>query len=329
MKIGIIANPASGKDIRRLVSYATVIDNNEKVNIVKRAVLAAQEIGVQDIYVMPDSFQMGVAVRETLALEKVLKTNIHLLKMSMTSTGNDTVRAAAMLEELQVECVIVLGGDGTSRAAAKSLKEVPLLPISTGTNNVYPDLVEGTIAGLAAGLVGRLGRAVCCKRDKRIEIYTEDDLVDIALVDVAFSNDDFVGARAIWDSKKIKKVAAVRAHPANIGFSSLVGCRQIVRPEDDFGAVISVDPQGTPTLVPIGAGVVERIGLGEPEVLPLGASIWYTAKEPTMLALDGEREIFLPKGKTAQLRITRNGPWRLDVQATMEAAKKNGFFMQI
>lgn len=31
--IGIIANPASGKDIRRLVSYATVIDNNEKVNI--------------------------------------------------------------------------------------------------------------------------------------------------------------------------------------------------------------------------------------------------------------------------------------------------------
>ncbi|RBP68877.1 hypothetical protein DES36_10215 [Alkalibaculum bacchi] len=31
--IGIIANPASGKDIRRLLSYATVIDNNEKVNI--------------------------------------------------------------------------------------------------------------------------------------------------------------------------------------------------------------------------------------------------------------------------------------------------------
>ena len=37
--IGIIANPASGKDIRRLVSYATTIDNNEKVNICKRIVL--------------------------------------------------------------------------------------------------------------------------------------------------------------------------------------------------------------------------------------------------------------------------------------------------
>ena len=45
--IGIIANPASGKDIRRLVSYATTIDNNEKVNICKRIVLAAQGLGVE------------------------------------------------------------------------------------------------------------------------------------------------------------------------------------------------------------------------------------------------------------------------------------------
>jgi predicted polyphosphate/ATP-dependent NAD kinase len=34
--VGIIANPASGKDIRRLVAYGSVFDNNEKVNIVKK-----------------------------------------------------------------------------------------------------------------------------------------------------------------------------------------------------------------------------------------------------------------------------------------------------
>ena len=45
--IGIIANPQSGKDIRRLVSYATTIDNNEKVNICKRIVLAAYGIGIE------------------------------------------------------------------------------------------------------------------------------------------------------------------------------------------------------------------------------------------------------------------------------------------
>lgn len=66
--IGIIANPASGKDIRRLVSYATTIDNREKVNIVKRITLAAQSMGIDRIQFMPDSLiryrhvNMGLAV---------------------------------------------------------------------------------------------------------------------------------------------------------------------------------------------------------------------------------------------------------------------------
>jgi predicted polyphosphate/ATP-dependent NAD kinase len=33
--VGIIANPASGRDIRRLVAHGSVFDNNEKVNIVR------------------------------------------------------------------------------------------------------------------------------------------------------------------------------------------------------------------------------------------------------------------------------------------------------
>ena len=44
--VGIIANPASGKDIRRLVAYGTVFDNQEKVNIVRRVLLALSGTGV-------------------------------------------------------------------------------------------------------------------------------------------------------------------------------------------------------------------------------------------------------------------------------------------
>jgi predicted polyphosphate/ATP-dependent NAD kinase len=62
--IGIIANPASGKDIRRLVSHATVIDNNEKINIVERIVLGAQALGVKKVFVMPDSYNMGYRVED-------------------------------------------------------------------------------------------------------------------------------------------------------------------------------------------------------------------------------------------------------------------------
>jgi DNA gyrase inhibitor GyrI len=59
ISIGIIANPASGKDIRRIVSHATVIDNYEKVNIVERIILGAQGCGVDEVYIMADTFQIG------------------------------------------------------------------------------------------------------------------------------------------------------------------------------------------------------------------------------------------------------------------------------
>ena len=43
--IAIAANPASGRDIRRLVSYATVFNNREKQNIMERVILAAAQMG--------------------------------------------------------------------------------------------------------------------------------------------------------------------------------------------------------------------------------------------------------------------------------------------
>ena len=52
-----------------------------------------------------------------------------------------------------VGCLITLGGDGTNRVVAKACGDIPLVPISCGTNNVFPYMVEGTVAGLAAGLV--------------------------------------------------------------------------------------------------------------------------------------------------------------------------------
>ena len=43
--IGIIANPSSGKDIRRLTARASVFDNREKAAIVRRAVAGAMAAG--------------------------------------------------------------------------------------------------------------------------------------------------------------------------------------------------------------------------------------------------------------------------------------------
>ena len=209
--IGIIANPASGKDIRRLVSYATTIDNREKVNIVKRIVLAAQSMGVDRILFMPDTFQMGRTVMDDIAKDGRLKAELSVLDMPVTASYEDTAMAAGMMESMGVGCCVVLGGDGTSRAAAKALDKVPILPISTGTNNVYPTMTEGTVAGMAAAAAALLSRSESwCIRDKRIEIAINGKFADIALIDAVITEDLWIGARAIWDTGKLRRVIATR-----------------------------------------------------------------------------------------------------------------------
>lgn len=327
MYLGIIANPSSGKDIRRLVAYATVIDNNEKSNIVKRIVLAAQETGVNRIAIMPDTFFMGKTVIESLQRENNLKADVHILDMLMRANAEDTVEAAAILEKEGADCVIVLGGDGTSRAAAKSLKNTMLLPISTGTNNVYPDMTEGTIAGMAASAAMRLGY-ICCLKDKRIEIFSEGKLLDIALVDAVVSTDEFIGARAIWKTENIQLVITARAHPAAIGFSSLIGAWKCVRETDDYGMMTWSDISAPTILVPISAGIVSKIRVHSPKILPLNKDYHYTAANNCTVALDGERELMIRKGQALDFRITRNGPWRVKVQRALEMAQEQKLFIQ-
>ena len=58
-KIGIIANPTSGKDIRRLVGQALVVSNREKVNIVKRVLIGAHAVGAREVMIMPDRYGIG------------------------------------------------------------------------------------------------------------------------------------------------------------------------------------------------------------------------------------------------------------------------------
>ncbi len=54
VSVGIIANPASGSDIRRLVSAASGFTIAEKTNIVRRLCLGMQVTGVNRVYLMPD-----------------------------------------------------------------------------------------------------------------------------------------------------------------------------------------------------------------------------------------------------------------------------------
>ena len=54
--VGVIANPMSGRDIRRLVASASVFPNAEKASMVVRLTAAAGALGVGRVLVSTDTF---------------------------------------------------------------------------------------------------------------------------------------------------------------------------------------------------------------------------------------------------------------------------------
>lgn len=326
--IGIIANPASGKDIRRIVAYATTVDNQGKLNIVKRVVLGAQGLGVDHIYFMPDTFNMGLQVQDDLSQDNKLTADCQILDYHITASSDDTTRAAFYMQKMGVGCAVVLGGDGTSRAAAKAIGDIPVICISTGTNNVYPVMMEGTIAGMAAAMITRAALPLdFCIHDKRIEIAVNGKHKDIALIDAVISKNSCIGSRAIWETEQIQDIIVTRAHPASTGFSAVVGCMDIIRDVDDFGMMIHLGSRrGSTIFAPIAAGMIESLKILRKRQLALDETMTMTIKENSMLALDGERELRLNKGDQLSVTITRNGPWRVNVPEILEYAVSVGNF---
>ncbi|MFQ5382748.1 MAG: NAD(+)/NADH kinase, partial [Dehalococcoidia bacterium] len=177
------ANPASGKDIRRLISGASVFDNQEKRNIVRRAVLGAIAAGERCFRHVPDAH--GIAA--SALADAAPGADVAPVPLELTDSALDTSRGAAKMCEEGCGAVLVLGGDGTNRAAALGWSDLPVVAVSTGTNNVFPRMVEGTLAGLAGGLVstGKVRLEDASTQVKTIRIGIEGEPDDLALIDAA------------------------------------------------------------------------------------------------------------------------------------------------
>ncbi|RLC66910.1 MAG: ATP-NAD kinase, partial [Chloroflexi bacterium] len=169
--VGIIANPASGKDIRRLVAHASVFDNHEKVHILERAILALDALEVERVFYMPDYYSLVERALDGLKLT----LEVAVLPLDVYADERDSTEAARQLRERDVGCILTLGGDGTNRAVAKSCGRVPIVAVSTGTNNVFPGMLESTVAGMAAGLVARrlVDLDEVSYTAKRLEVYVD------------------------------------------------------------------------------------------------------------------------------------------------------------
>ena len=322
--VGIIANPASGKDIRRLVAHGSVFNNHEKVNIVRRVMLGLDAVGVDRIVTMPDTFNICGKAQDNLKLS----AEVQPLDMPIDATQADTTRAAGRMRDLGVDCLVSLGGDGTNRALAKACGSVPLLPLSTGTNNVFPYMLEGTLAGLAAGLVasGTVAAAEAVQQRPCLEVEINGEAADMALVDAVVCDDLYVASRAVWDMNKVRMVIVAQRVAAQIGFMALAGnLPQSGRPRGG-GMVIETDPQAPPVLAPIAPGLIQSVGVRRYAHLDFDERVELPAGRGT-IALDGEREIVMQPQDCIVACLRAAGPRVVQPQKVLALAAEQGFFV--
>ncbi len=321
--VGVIANPSAGKDIRRLVAQGRVVSNQEKANILRRVFAGLASMDVERVLVMPDT--AGLARQAMADWQDKLPSDF--VAMTRTGSQTDSTVAARMMRESGVSCIVTLGGDGTNRMVAKGCGEIPIAPISTGTNNVFPKEIEGTLAGIAAGAIasGIAKRNDACIRSKIIEILVGGELRDIALVDAAVSLQQMVGARAVWDTASLDSVFLTRAHPSTIGISS-IGARiqqiEIDAPRGLYMEFARLGDEVRETLkAPLAPGMIRDFQVSKWSILEPGQTLPIRAPRGT-IALDGEREIELLPGIRAQARISLQGPWVVDFDRALEIAAR-------
>jgi predicted polyphosphate/ATP-dependent NAD kinase len=325
-KLGIIANPASGKDIRRLVSQATVISTYDKSNIVKRAILGVDSVGVDEVFLMPDFEGLGEKALEDLHYHR-LDLKLSFLDMRLEGGQEDSIRAARMLKEARVDCIITLGGDGTNRVVSKSCGKVPLIPISTGTNNVFPIMNEGTTAGIAAGILARkiVNEELVTTIAKKWSILAGGEEKDLALIDAVVVTEAFIGTKALWDVDTMRQILLTRADPGSIGLSAIGSALCPVDVREPVGLLIELGPGGEKVRAPIAPGLIVDVPVNSYRVVESGEKMPVRIS-PSIIALDGEREVEVYSPEKYELVLSLDGPKVGDIYRILQEATKIGFF---
>ena len=331
--IGIIANPVSARDIRRVVANANNLQIADRVNIVLRVLASAGSCGIGRVFMMPD--KGGICAMLSRSLERERRLNHHFpevafLDLEVNSTVEDTFAAAQMMRAAGVAAIVVLGGDGTHRAVARECGDVPIAGLSTGTNNAFPQMREPTIVGMAVGLYasGRLPASQALTPNKVLEVFVNRRR-EIALVDVVIATDRFVGARALWKTESLRSLYVTYADPEVIGMSAIAGLLEPVGRREPGGCVVELreDParRKLTLLVPIAPGTVRPVGIGSWQRMEADRT-FRVDQDAGVVALDGERELTFDPGDTVTVTLRENAFRTVDVSRCLQVAAADGLF---
>ena len=332
--VGVVANPLSGRDIRRLVTQASVFPTAEKANMIQRMLTAFGAVGVQRVLLSTDLGGISASVFRAIGRHRgqnVRWPEVEFLDgQPIRQTAQDTVDAVRRMVAVGARVIVCLGGDGTARVTASAAGDVPMLALSTGTNNTFPAVREATIAGLAAGLVatGMVPAEGVVNSAKLLEARV-GDRVETALIDVAVSTERHVGARAIWDPATLTQLFCAFAEPDAIGLSSILGQLSPVARHQAHGVTARIAPDASHQVVaPIAPGLVVPVGISEIELIFPG-SVYPIDARAGVIAVDGERELTFEPGEQPTVRLRADGPRCVDVPAVLAASARLGLLRRV
>ena len=127
--VGIIANPVSARDIRRIISHAGSLQITDRANIVLRILAGLAAAGVTDVVMMPEN--AGIRVHLNRAMMRARNAGearfpaLDFLQMNVTGQAEDSAHAARLMRRMGVAAIVVLGGDGTHRVVVSGCGGVP------------------------------------------------------------------------------------------------------------------------------------------------------------------------------------------------------------
>tara|TARA_B110000438_G_scaffold297750_1_gene344659 strand:- start:70 stop:1050 length:981 start_codon:yes stop_codon:yes gene_type:complete len=310
--VGIIANPLSGKDIRRLVASASVVSTHAKANELVKLYSGLVSEGIKKIVVMPDLSDITKRSREKF--NDQVETEI--LKTTVIDHEETTIQAAKEMERRKLGCVVIFGGDGTCRLASKFLANTPILAISTGTNNLFPKKIDGTVAGMVVGKFYNLkNKKDYCFKEQKLDIYINKKYKDSALVDAVISDIPYIGSKAIWNMDNVKEMFISKVIPEGIGFSSIAF--HLTKKQDliNQGIYINFNDSRSPMIIkaPIAPGKIEEVLINKWKIFDSNDLIEIALKSGT-IALDGERTIEFSISEKPSVKLNLKGPISLIVE---------------
>lgn len=321
-KLGLAVNPMSGRDVRRLAARATNMTHEAKRDIVARVAAGADAMGVTDIYITREPFQISSGALEHMGLN----AKVHIVEHSLANDASDTQRSMQAFLEAGCGTFVSLGGDGTNRAIVRAASDIDLVPLSTGTNNVFPVLVEPTVAGMVAGLnaCGKLPDAQTNglkQRVKVLHVHTPRG-DDVGLIDAVLLRNDHVGNLLPFDAERIAQILLTRAEPNSIGMSPIGGLIHPVYAEHDHGLLVTTGVGADPLLAPLSPGLLRHVSVESVSEIAFDVAVPF--RGPGVIALDGDRDHKLREGENGSVAIRRDGPYVIDVEAAMRWAVAQG-----